>query len=107
MMYSQNGKNSAIILDGGCYENNEPAYYIRAQPDKLYKLEYIPVEVRSKYDPYTALAETGYNDEIKCSLITGLSYIAFLVAFLFAIITLIMGYKAKRDIGSEGEALKI
>jgi hypothetical protein len=55
MLYSENGKNTAIILDGGCYGNNEPAYYERALPDKVYKLEYVPVEVRSKYDPYVSL----------------------------------------------------
>lgn len=57
MMYSENGKNSAIILDGGCYADGQVGYYKRALPDKVYKLEYVPVEVRDKFDPYTALTQ--------------------------------------------------
>ncbi len=30
MIYAEDGKSSAIILDGGCYDNNEPAFYVRA-----------------------------------------------------------------------------
>lgn len=57
MIYSEDGKSSAMIMDEGCYDDGDAAYYVRAQPDKMYKFEYIPVEVRSKFDPYTALAE--------------------------------------------------
>ena len=60
-IYSQDFTSDAFILDGGCYENDEVGYYVDALPDKLYKFDYVPVEVRSKYDPYTVWAENGYN----------------------------------------------
>lgn len=45
-MYSEDLKSDALIIEGGCFENDEPGYYEKALPDKLYKFDYIPVEVR-------------------------------------------------------------
>ena len=61
MIYSEDGKTGAMQVDGGCYANDEVGYYVPAQPDKQYKFEYVPVEVRSKYDPYTVWAASNYK----------------------------------------------
>ena len=107
MMYSEDGRSSAIILDGGCYQNNEPVYYTRALPDKLYKLEFVPVEVRSKFDPYTALTSEDYKVQVECSIISYISFLLFIVALIFAILTFVLCFKAKVDIGDEGKKLRI
>lgn len=49
------------MLEGGCYQNDEPGYYVKAEPDHLYKFDYIPVEVRQVYDPYTVWSQSDYN----------------------------------------------
>ena len=39
-------------MAGGCYAGGEVAHYTPAKSNKQYKLEYIPIYVRSAYDPY-------------------------------------------------------
>ena len=60
LLYSQDFKSDAVTVDRGCYANDSPAHYVKANPDKLYKFDYVPIEIRSKYDPYTVWAESGY-----------------------------------------------
>jgi len=43
-----------LVDRGGCYEDGAVLYQ-KALPAKAYKTDYIPVEVRSVNDPYTAL----------------------------------------------------
>jgi hypothetical protein len=62
MMTANDGKNVALIMEGGCYSGGlEVGHYINANPDTLYTFNYVPVEVRSMYDPYTVWANSGYN----------------------------------------------
>ena len=82
---------------GGCYPGGEVGYYIDALPDKLYKLDYVPVEVRSRYDPYTAWAEQGYVTEGKGDLTLKISYICLLISAVLAIITFFMYKRAKGE----------
>ena len=60
ILYSQDYKTNVLETDGGCFENGEVGHYSDAKPDKLYKFDYVPIEVRSRYDPYTSWAATGY-----------------------------------------------
>ena len=106
-MYSEDGKNAAMILENGCYKNGEPAFYERAMPDKVYKFEYVPVEVRSKSDPYVALTQQGYILEVENSWIISIMYMLTMAAIVFAILTTVMYCKAKADVGEEGQALRI
>lgn len=106
MIYSEDYKNSAIILDGGCYGDNEAVYYVRAEPDKLYKLDFIPVEVRSKYDPYTSLTQSGYVIEKENTILSETAYILLIAGFLFAVVTFVLFLRAKKDAGEEGQALR-
>jgi len=59
LLVSEDGKFDALSLDEGCYDG-DVGFYTRALPDKLYKFDFVPVEVRSKYDPYTVWAQHGY-----------------------------------------------
>lgn len=107
LLYSQDFKSDAVTLDKGCYENGSPAFYVKADPNKVYKFDYVPIEVRSKYDPYTVWAEQGYQlageDN---SLLLQISYILILVALVFAIITVITYSKAKTENDEESQALR-
>lgn len=49
---TQGMRSDSIILVGGCYKGGDYAHYTRANPDKIYKFDHIPVEVRSVNDPY-------------------------------------------------------
>jgi hypothetical protein len=77
------------MLDGGCFKDDEPGYYVKAQPDTLYKFDYIPVEVRSVYDPYTVWTASGYNlgEDNQSWLQT--SYILILVSIVFGVLTIV------------------
>jgi hypothetical protein len=55
LLVSEDGKFDALSLDEGCFDG-EVGHYVRALPDKLHKFDYVPVEVRSKFDPYTVWA---------------------------------------------------
>ena len=41
----------SVTFKSGCFDNNDVALYKRGYPDQIYKYEYVPVEVRSMYDP--------------------------------------------------------
>ena len=88
-IYAEDFSSDAFVLDGGCYENDEVGYYVPANPDKLYKFDYVPVEIRSKYDPYTVLTETNYNLGSKgSSKLRNLAYILVIISGVCAILTL-------------------
>jgi len=44
----------------GCYQNREAGYYVDAVAGKKYSFDYIPVEVRSVFDPYVSITESNY-----------------------------------------------
>ena len=46
------GSTKYMEMAGGCYAGGEVAHYTPAKSNKQYKLEYIPIYVRSAYDPY-------------------------------------------------------
>lgn len=60
MLVSDDGRSEALSIASGCYNGNV-AHYERAIPDKQYKFDYVPVEVRNKYDPYTVWAGSSYK----------------------------------------------
>ena len=53
----------------------------------------MPIEVRSKFDPYTEWAAVNYDLEDKGNKLMLLSYICFILSIVFAICTLVK-YKA-------------
>ena len=89
MIYSEDHKSDAMMLDGGCFPGGEVGYYEKAQPDHLYKLDYIPVEVRSAYDPYTIWTESGYNLGKDNQSWLQTSYILVLFAIVFGVLTIV------------------
>lgn len=90
-----------MLMDSGCYPNSDPAHYRRIQPDRLYKLDYIPIEVRSKYDPYVALAGQNYvitqETPMLSTLATGLLTLSFILAF----ITFVLYIRVRKSNGQE------
>lgn len=74
---------------GGCFENDDPGYYEQAKPGWRYDFNYVPIEVRSKYDPYTAWAESEYNLGRDLTIFFWLSLIFLSSAFL---LTLVLSY---------------
>lgn len=105
LIYSEDYKTDALIYNGGCFKDDEAGYYVKADPDKLYKFEYIPVEVRSAYDPYTVWTGSGYDlgEDNKSWLQT--SYVIVLVSIVFGVLTIVFYQKAKTYNDEEGRAL--
>ena len=105
LLVSEDGRFEALSLYGGCYEG-DVGFYARAKPDKLYKFDYVPVEVRSRYDPYTVWAEHGYQIAKDNSVLTFSSYILLLSGLLFAILTCVSYNAVKSSEGEEGHQLR-
>ncbi|CDW82390.1 UNKNOWN [Stylonychia lemnae] len=59
--FDRDSKEDQIEFQGGCYESDEVGLYEQAKPNETYSLEYIPLEVRHKQDPYIVYAESHYN----------------------------------------------
>ena len=96
-----------MALAGGCYEGGQPAHYVRAKPDTLYKFDWVPIEIRSRFDPYVALAEQGYVYEEQADpLMMQLTQYFTIAALVFGFLTLIMFIRAKASAGDEGKALR-
>ena len=103
--YSSDYKTSYLELDSGCYKGGEVGFYVNAKPDILYKFDYVPIEVRSKYDPYTSLAEAGYevgggNDHLLL-----ISYVLIIATACFAIFTFFSYKKSKGESAVEARPL--
>lgn len=62
---------------------------MKAEPDHLYKLDYIPVEVRQASDPYTVWAASGYNLGKENQNWLQTSYILVLVSIVFGVLTIV------------------
>ncbi len=82
LIYSENGKNFMAAYEGGCYEDGSPAFYVPAKPKKKYTFDWIPVEIRSANDPYTAFSKSGYDFGSDSSMMFNLS-VMFLLIGLF------------------------
>jgi hypothetical protein len=81
IVYDSSEKQNKMFMEGGCFSNDEPGYYIDADPNVVYKFQFVPVEVRSIYDPYVAYAANDYSGADGGTLLN-LSY-AFLGLTLF------------------------
>jgi hypothetical protein len=87
-----------LAVDTGCYEGGEPGHYRYAKPDTLYKFEFVPVEVRSRYDPYTVWAYSDYNLGQDYSMLLNITYILLISGMFFGVLTLASYNLAKHDI---------
>lgn len=105
IVYSEDRTSHVITYDSGCYANGEPAYYEQALPDKLYKFEYIPVEIRYKYDPYTVWSGSNYNLGRNMSGLTNISYALLLSGVFFSLITCYSYHQSQKDVDEEGKPL--
>lgn len=85
IVYSQDYKSSVIESDGGCYKDGEVGFYVQADPNKLYKFDYVPIEVRSKYDPYTVWAENNYELGEGNDLFLMIAYISVVLTIILAL----------------------
>jgi hypothetical protein len=95
-----------LSVNGGCYANGDVGYYVKAKPDKLYKFDYVPVEVRQTYDPYVVWAQSGYTIEKPSGAIvnyTNYVYIGVVVTLVFAVLTFVSYSKAKAG-AADGES---
>lgn len=100
------GTASIVQYEGGCYTDNAVGYYTWAKPDKQYKLEYVPVEVRSMYDPYVAWAESGYIAFDKKNPAFDFSTTFVAITMVFAVITFVLYIQAKGSSDEESEHLR-
>jgi hypothetical protein len=105
LLVSEDARYSSLALEGGCYEG-EAGYYTRAKPDKLYKFDYVPLEVRSKYDPYTVWAGAYYTMVKDNSMITFISYTLIILGVMFGILTLVAYNGAKKTNEEESKSLR-
>lgn len=101
LLIAENGVQEALALDEGCYAGGEPGYYVRAHSDKLYKFDFVPVEIRSKYDPYTVWARSSYQIDSDSSLMVTITYSLLLASLFFGLITCVSYQSAKRLMGEE------
>jgi hypothetical protein len=87
---TERGANKYIIFgEGGCFGGREVGHYEFVKPNKQYKFERVPLEIRSKYDPYVVWARHGYKlGENKpvlmtvCYVFLGLAFVLGLARFL-------------------------
>lgn len=108
MAVSQDGRFFELTADGGCFPGNDVGFYVRAVHDKLYKFDYVPVEVRSSYDPYVVWAGSGYTIEqqtpgVKPANNTNFVYLGILATLGFAILTFVTYSRAKAN-SKDGES---
>jgi hypothetical protein len=80
---------------------------VRAKSDKLYSFNYVPVEVRQTYDPYTVWASSGYTIEKDTSAAkvntNNYTYIALFATLFFAVLTFV-SYSRSKSGSQEGES---
>lgn len=105
MLVSEDGRFDALSLDEGCFEG-EVGHYVRALPDKLHKFDYVPVEVRSKFDPYTVWAGNDYKISKDNSLLQLANYGLLIAGTMFAILTWVSYFGVKRQDEGETKALR-
>ena len=105
MIQSEDGRSKVVALDTGCYPNGEAGHYTRAVPDKLYKFEFVPVEVRSRYDPYTVWTKSDYSLGKDYSMLLNITYILLISGLFFAVLTCASYSLAKQDLDHETQPL--
>ena len=75
----------------GCYADGKVAHYVPAVPGKMYKLEYVPLSIRSMYDPYVVYTRyTSTEDIADTQHFFCLSVICLVVSVLIGIYMLIL-----------------
>ena len=89
---------------GGCYEGLQVGYYEDVVVNKTYQFNYIPVEVRSVYDPYTAWSETNYKHAEDNSVFLYVTYAGITFAFICFFLAICTRNKDSRS--SDNEALR-
>lgn len=85
---NSNNKAEEVEFVGGCYLEDGIGDYEIAQLNKSHSFDFIPIEVRYQYDPYTVFAESHYNLGRDLTIFFWLSIGCFSAAFLC---TLILG----------------
>ena len=107
IMTSGDGRYFELGANNGCFSNGDVGYYVRAKPDKLYSFNYVPVEVRQTYDPYTVWASSGYTIEKDTSAAkvntNNYAYIALFATLFFAVLTFVF-YTRSKSGAQDGES---
>ena len=107
IMTSGDGRFFELGANNGCFSNGDVGYYVRAKPDKLYSFNYVPVEVRQTYDPYTVWASSGYTIEKDTSAAkvntNNYAYIALFATLFFAVLTFVF-YTRSKSGAQDGES---
>ncbi|CDW71828.1 UNKNOWN [Stylonychia lemnae] len=104
IMLSEDRRSEELYSNGGCYDGHV-AHYQRAQPDHLYKLDYVPVEVRSQNDPYVVWAQSNYKINEDTSKLQMTSYVLLIAAFFFGLLTCVSYQSSKAQSSSESKSL--
>jgi hypothetical protein len=100
IVFSEDRRSHVLTFDSGCYANGDVAYYEKAKPDTLYKFDYVPVEIRSRYDPYTVWAQSNYNLGKQSSGLS-VTYSLLLAGVFFGLLTCYTYHKADRHVDEE------
>lgn len=95
-----NGDAHVFTMNGGCYKNDEPGYYTRALKNKTYDFNYVPVEVRNSYDPYTLLTKNNYEFSRDTSYYLYIAYACIGVSIFMAFGAYIT-YNKRRGVGDD------
>ena len=74
-----------IKYSTGCYEDGDVGYYEPWPANETYNFSYVPIEVRSNFDPYTVWAEAEYNMGRDLTIMFWLSIIFVSLAFLLTV----------------------
>ena len=70
----------------GCFTDGNIGYYEIATPNKTQSLNFIPVEVRHKQDPYIIFAEAHYNMGRDTSFFFWLSISCLVLALVLIVV---------------------
>ena len=98
IIYSEDRSSHILAFDSGCFANGEVGYYEKAKPDTLYKFDYVPVEIRSRYDPYTVWARSNYNLGRQTKSFT---YPLLFLSIIFGLMTGYFYYKNQKEVDAE------
>ena len=99
------GKQSYITRTvRGCYQNREAGYYVDAIAGKKYSFDYIPVEVRSVFDPYVSITESNYQQPKDNSSLMYVTYILLALGVIFLVAAFVV--KPKKEVDQEKNPLR-
>lgn len=82
----ENNKIKEVEFFGGCFTDDQIEDYEVAEADKIYTFDNIPIEIRSKNDPYTVFTEHHYNIGKDLTAMFWISIALLSLAFLLILI---------------------